>query len=112
MKSVQCQICCKELADWQGNVMVDDESYTSNRLIKELTIICKDCTKKLDTRDPSNGYHNLWELVWVRDNYFFLLNSIFADFNHDYGLRWSAQALDDFLCLAKLRFGEDLAKNP
>ncbi|AYO30244.1 hypothetical protein D2962_06085 [Biomaibacter acetigenes] len=74
----KCEECGKILDDWQGNVMVDKKYYPDK--IKELVIICKECTKRLDEeKEGRKLWHNIWELRWVKDNYFHLQENVFKE---------------------------------
>ena len=64
-----CEHCGKVLSDWNGNLMVDGSTH----LVKEFFIWCKECTRELDRKGIGHRYHNIWELSWIKNDYFQLL---------------------------------------
>lgn len=64
-----CLHCEEELSDWCGNVMVD----FNRPVVEEIEIWCKDCTNDLDKTGIGRKYKHIWELVWVKNEFFALL---------------------------------------
>ena len=110
MISPTCEICGKELPDWQANIMVNNQSFTDDQIIDRLKVVCKPCSIAMIGTSQYSRNHNLWELTWVRDNFVFLLGVLLIDMSSNPANKWTDEALNDFYKLANLRF-PDLGRN-
>lgn len=111
MKPVNCDECDATLSDWQGNVMVDNDRFMASA-IERLRVICKPCTNRLDQNGRGANLHNLWELVWVRDQPMYILGGVLSDMTTTpNSKKWSAEAADDLHKLLQARF-PDTANSP
>jgi hypothetical protein len=89
----KCSRCERELTDWQANVMVDSELYFEQHRIDHIFCLCKKCTTYLDdVSDGRSRYHNLWELKWLQQNFFFWFGNAMYNTTAD-GKVWSRTAL-------------------
>ncbi|ERI06479.1 hypothetical protein [Aneurinibacillus aneurinilyticus] len=89
-KCPKCDECGKELTDWSGNIMVEGKSYHDK--IDDFLIWCKECTVRLDRTGEGNKFHNLWELSWLKKDYFSLEEELFEEVKEGQN-RWSLDAL-------------------
>jgi len=89
--------------------MVDNQAFTFEKAIMRLEVVCKPCTRAMKGTPAASRYHNLWELIWVRDRFVHLLGRVLFDQSSESTRKWSDEALDDFYQLAMLRF-PDLSK--
>ena len=105
----KCCICGEELRDWQGNVMVPQDALRGQP-VSEVVVICKPCTTRLDERGAGQKWHNLWELVWIRDHPIYYLGWVIASLV-DENARWklTAEAADTIYSLAAMAH-PDLAR--
>ena len=104
MMSPTCVVCGKDLPDWQANLMVDNHAYTYEQRLDRLRVICKACSRAMIGTPDYSKYHNIWELVWVKERFVHLLGVLLFDQSSQSSLKWSDEALDDFYGLAVLRF--------
>jgi hypothetical protein len=80
MAAPQCNHCGKTLYDWVGNIMVDAHEYLEYRVISDLQVICKYCTRRLDQTEKGDRYHNFWELKSIKDEPLIRMGRVLASF--------------------------------
>ena len=58
-----CERCGTPLPDWCGNLIVDTRDYFHRNpsIVKEISVICKNCTQHLSPQ----RYHAIYELEWL-----------------------------------------------
>lgn len=107
MPSPKCSECERELTDWHGNVMVDDNSFMKYR-IDHIFVLCKECTLHLDRTGVGREFHNLWELNWLRTQFFYYIGRAIHDTMSESPVlpKWSKAALNE-VC----KLGEFLETN-
>ncbi|GAB4230703.1 MAG: hypothetical protein Kow00121_59420 [Elainellaceae cyanobacterium] len=79
----KCDRCQKELRDWQGNIMISEQPYHSRQEIKEIGVLCKQCTNQLDATGVGQQFHNIWELSWLKEHPVYYLGSMLTDLVSD-----------------------------
>lgn len=47
-------------------------------------------------------WHNLWELIWVKERYFGLMDRALEDLKHNSEHRWSIDAVQDLNNLGEI----------
>ena len=97
-----CDVCGKEIRDWEGNIMVPWDEYlpttegepASVRTIRMIKIMCKPCTIQIDRERIGEEWHNLWELSWVKDDTLRYLGIILSNLlSADLGFAWKPEAV-------------------
>jgi len=58
--------------------MVGKRRFFEEREVDRLQIICKECSARLHAANADDDMHNLWELIWVRDNFVHLLATVLS----------------------------------
>jgi len=91
--------------------MVGKRRFFEEREVDRLQIICKECSARLHAANADDDMHNLWELIWVRDNFVHLLATVLSAQMSDSSQTWADAALADFCTLAAARF-PDTATGP
>ncbi|MGE1164509.1 hypothetical protein ACQJ0Y_14670 [Peribacillus simplex] len=100
-----CVHCDKELLDWKGNIMVDQNDFLKGRVVKELQVWCFDCTKEMDKKGYGKNYHHIWHLSWIQEDFFGFVESVLDNSQNPNALvRWERQAVKDFFNLGSLRY--------
>jgi hypothetical protein len=101
----RCSRCGNPLPDWVGNVMVDYNDFFKRSIVDGLMILCKSCTSTVDRQREGDRPHNIWELLWVKDKFLYLLGCVLDDLSSTAPRkRWSRRALGDFIRLAEAAF--------
>ena len=109
MGGPKCVWCQKELADWEGNVMVPYDEWRSDE-VKRIIVACKKCTREVRSVDD---YHHMWELRWVKNEPIWCLSYVLLNFA-DEAFRtrsFSKEAVETVIGLAHLAH-PDLGKSP
>lgn len=88
-----CDFCGKAL-ETQGNIVVPAQELFGSHVINRLALECKRCPLA-----DKKVWHNIWELVSLRDPYEFAL-SIAHDLRPG-GCRWSNEAVDRLEALVR-----------
>ncbi|KIL46170.1 hypothetical protein [Jeotgalibacillus campisalis] len=74
---VKCDECEKDIENWSANIMVDSSNF--HERIEDFQVVCKPCTRDLDSTNRGSQLHNLWELSWLKNDYLDMEREIFEE---------------------------------
>jgi hypothetical protein len=98
-----CDVCSKELQDWIGNIMISSDDYFRQNpsKVESVNVFCKSCTRKMDGNGTGKQWHNLWELLWLKESTIYWLGSLIADLtSEEPRIVWSQEAVEKVYALA------------
>jgi hypothetical protein len=88
--------------------MVKKSEMFDNKVINSLEVWCKECTGKLDDKGYGRQYHNLWELSWVKEDYFEQLETLIERMAGESVYKFSQQAVLDCLQLGRILYDKNI----
>jgi hypothetical protein len=85
--------------------MVPSRDYfgSSQKKIEEIRVVCKPCTILMDQAGEGQEWHNLWELLWMKEHTLRYLGHMISTLISDEPtISWSSGAVDSMFQLAAL----------
>lgn len=95
--AIKCEVCERELENYSANIMVGEWEYPN---ASDVHVICKQCTRNLDSIGIGKVFHNMWELGWLKEDFEEFHTQVIRE-SADGSRKWGQKAKDKITAIGK-----------